>query len=224
MEADFWHQRWREGRIEFHHDEVNPRLREGLPALGLAAAARVLVPLCGKSVDLGWLADRGLRPLGVELSPIACAAVFAERGVEPERDHPGALERFAGGGIEVWCGDFLDPSLTGAGVCDALWDRAALIALPESVRPDYVAQCARMLKPGARGLLVTMEYDQTAMEGPPFSVPAAEVRRLYAPHFEVRARVEGERGEPSPHLAERGLETLAESVWLLRRRETETGT
>jgi len=221
MEEDFWHQRWREGRIEFHRDEVNPRLREGLPALGLAAGARVLVPLCGKSLDLGWFADQGLRPLGVELSPIACAAVFAERGIEPERVRAGGLERLSGDGIEVWCGDFLDPSLARAGVCDALWDRAALIALPEDTRPAYVAQCVRMLEPGARGLLVTMEYDQAVMEGPPFSVPAAEVRRLYAPNFEVRARLEGERCEPPPHLAERGLETLAESVWLLHRRGSE---
>lgn len=217
MDADFWHQRWREGKIGFHRDEVNPWLRDGLAALSLAPDARVLVPLCGKSLDLGWLAEQGLRPVGVELSPIACAAVFEERGVVPARETVGDLERWHADGIELYCGDFFSPALAEAGPFDALWDRAALIALPASMRAEYVAQCARLLVPGARGLLVSLAYDPAEMDGPPFPVPPAEVRSLYADRFALAPVVEGQYCEPSPHLRERGLSRMFESVWQLQR-------
>ncbi len=217
MDPEFWHERWREGRIGFHRSEVNPWLREYLPALGLAAGARVLVPLCGKTLDLGWLADRGLGPVGVELSPIACAAVFEERGVVAERGEHAGFEHWRGGGIELYCGDFLRPGLTAAGPFDALWDRAALIALPGATRSAYVQQCARLLPPRTPGLLVTLEYDPAEMDGPPFSVPATEVEALYPPLFALEPLVLRQYAEPSSHLAERGLTGFHESVWRLRR-------
>lgn len=219
VDADFWHERWRDGRIGFHRAEVNPWLREYFPGLGVAAGGRVLIPLCGKSLDLGWLADQGFRPVGVELSPIACAALFEERGVKPERDSLGALECWRGGGIEVYCGDFLAPELVDIEPCSGLWDRASLIALPQAMRPDYVQQCTRLLTPAAAGLLVSLEYDPGEMDGPPFSVSPAEIERLYRSAFDLRPRVLQQYAEPSPHLVERGLSALHESVWILHRRE-----
>ena len=221
MDPEFWHERWRDGRIGFHQDDVNPWLRQYLPGLGLPAGARVLVPLCGKSLDLGWLVEQGLRPVGVELSPIACAAVFEERGIAAARAERAGFDHWQGGGIELYCGDFLAPGLLAAGPFDAVWDRAALIALPRSARPDYVRQCARLLAAGATGLLVTLEYDPAEMDGPPFSVPAAEVERLYREAFELQPLVLQQFAEPSPHLAERGLSGLHESVWQLRRNAAE---
>lgn len=220
MEADFWHKRWREGNIGFHRGEVNPWLRTGLPDLDLPAGARVLVPLCGKSLDLGWLAAQGLRPVGIELSPIACAAVFEERGATPERTVSGNLEHWSGGGIELYCGDFLAPELSDFGPFDAIWDRAALIALPASLRAGYTAQCARLLVPGASGLLVSLQYDPQEMEGPPFSVPPGEVRSLYEAGFALIPMVVDQYCEPSPHLRERGLKAMYESVWELRRKSS----
>lgn len=221
MDPEFWHERWREGRIGFHRPEVNPWLRAHVRDLALARGARVLVPLCGKSLDLGWLADHGYRPVGVELSPIACAAVFEERGVQPVRETRGGMQRLRGGGIEVWCGDFFDPGLDDVVRCAALWDRAALIALPAEARADYVARCARLLTPGAPGLLVTLEYDPAEMEGPPFSVSPPEVESLYRSAFDLHPLVLQQYAEPSPHLVERGLSAMHESVWMLHRRGTE---
>ena len=218
MDADFWHQRWQDGQIGFHRAEVNPWLREYLPRIRPPAGGRVLVPLCGKSLDLGWLADQGLAPVGVELSPIACAAVFEERGLEPRRDRDAGLERWRGGGIELYCGDFLAPGLARIAPLQALWDRAALIALPAETRPDYVRRCAELLAPGAGGLLVSLEYDPEEMDGPPFSVGPEEIERLYAAAFELQPLVMRQYSEPSPHLAERGLSAIHESVWQLRRR------
>lgn len=224
MDADFWHGRWRDGHIGFHRPEVNPWLVEYLPRLALAAGARVLVPLCGKSLDLGWLADGGLRPVGVEISPLALEALFAERGVEaPRRAPAGALERWTGGGIEAFSGDFLELDPETAGPFDGFWDRAALIALPAHLRPAYVRHCAALVRPRAAGLLVTLEYDAGSIEGPPFSVPGDEVEDLYAPWFEVETLVPPRPAEPSEHLRARGMTGMREAVWLLTRKNDHWG-
>jgi len=218
MDPSFWHARWEAGQIGFHHDQANPYLVEHVPRLGLAPDTRVLVPLCGKSVDLGWLADAGLAPVGVELSPIAVESVFAERGVDPQRDVcDGGLTCFHGGGIEVWCGDFFSLTPEHAGRFDAFWDRAALIALPEPMRAPYVQQCARLMKPASRGLVVTLWYDPAEMEGPPFPVPPSEVEALYRPYFDVETVAEPRAGQVPSHLQERGLRHLDEGAWWLTR-------
>lgn len=218
MDADFWLQRWRDGRIGFHRPEVHPWLVAYLPHLGLAAGARVLVPLCGKSVDLGWLADRGLRPVGVEISPEAVGALFAERGVEaPRRRRAGALEHWSGGGMEAFCGDFFALDADTLGPVDAFWDRAALIAVPRPGRPAYAGRCAALAAPGTAGLLATMTYDPASMAGPPYPVPAAEVEALFRPRFRVEALVPERPAEPSVHLRERGIAGMHEALWLLTR-------
>lgn len=219
MDPSFWHARWEAGRIGFHHDAVNPYLVDHLPCLELRAGARVLVPLCGKSVDLGWLADRGLEPVGVELSRLAVDAVFAERGVRPRREtRADGAERFVGGGVEVWCGDFLALDARHGGRFDALWDRAALIALPAAWRPGYVEQCAALMRPGARGLVVTLRYDPAEMDGPPFAVAPEDVEALYAPHFDVEVASPERPGKVAPHLQERGLTRLDEAAWRITRK------
>jgi len=223
MEPEFWHARWREGRTGFHRPEVNPWLVERLPALALGGDARVLVPLCGKTLDLGWLADQGLRPVGVELSELAARAVFEERGVAPERTPAGRLECFSGGGVEVLCGDWFDVDPGALGHVAGAWDRAALIALPPTLRPAYVRQCACLLPEGAHALLVTIDYDPAQMDGPPFSVPPEEVEHLYTPWFAVEALVHRQVADVSGHLAERGLRAVWESVWRLTRNGTDAG-
>jgi len=50
MTADYWLERWREGRTAFHLADANPRLIEH--SVVFSEASRVLVPLCGKSADL----------------------------------------------------------------------------------------------------------------------------------------------------------------------------
>ena len=219
MDPEFWHERWEAGRIGFHHDQVNPYLIEHLPALGLEPGARVLVPLCGKTVDLGWLAEQGLAPVGVEISPIAVEAVFAERGAEPDRTaYGGSLECYRADGIEVLCCDFFHVDAEHVGRFDAIWDRAALIALPKHMRPDYVEQCARLVRPGGTGLVVTLWYDPAEMDGPPFPVTPAEVEALYAPYFDVETVSEPHPGKVGDHLRARGLREVHEGAWRLVRR------
>lgn len=223
MDRAFWERRWRENRIGFHSDEVNRGLMRYLPDLGLAPGARILVPLSGKTLDIGWLADRQLRPVGVEFSRLAVEALFREQGLEPRSESRGTLQRWAAGGIMLYCGDFFDLSVAELGTVQAAWDRAALIALPADVRPAYAAHCARLLPAGASVLLVTLAYDHGSMEGPPFAVEPREVESLYAPWFHVRPLIDDRAMEPPPHLAAQGMRNARESVWRLMRRVDHTG-
>jgi len=218
MEPEFWRQRWADGRIGFHRTEVNAHLRTHLDALGLQRGDRVFVPLCGKSVDIPWLAAaHGLEPVGVELSELAVAALFRESRVEPVREPCGDLVLWRGGGMRVYAGDCFDLTRAELGPVAAAWDRAALVALPAALRPAYVRHCARLLAPGARVLLVTMAYPDDGIEGPPFSVTPSEVASLYAQGFRIEALERG-RTEAAPgSLAAQGLDAVRESVWLLTR-------
>lgn len=179
MQAEFWLQRWREGRTGFHHERPMPLLLEHWPSLALSKGSRVLVPLCGKTLDMPWLAAQGHRVLGVELSPLAVAQFFAEHGLVPERYASPMGVRHVAGDIEIIQGDVFgldDATLAG---CDAVYDRAAVIALPAPMRERYAHEVYARLPTGCRGLMITLEYPQAEMEGPPFSVDAAEVDVLF---------------------------------------------
>lgn len=169
--AAFWHERWSTGQVGFHEGVTNAFLARHWPALG--AGRRVLVPLCGKSRDLAWLAARGHVVTGVELSLVAALAFFEESGLVPVVDRMGGFQRLSGGGVDILVGDVLDLPLASA--FDAWYDRAALIALPETVRPAYAA-LVRAAAPGP-GLLVSLTRDDGG--GPPFSVPDEEVAVLH---------------------------------------------
>lgn len=165
--AAFWNERWDTNQLGFHEGKPNRHLQRFWPTLG--AGRRVLVPLCGKSADLAWLAEQGHEVVGVELSPVACAAFYAERGWVPEVERAGAYTRYRHGAITLLQGDVFDLE----GQFDAVWDRAALIALPPALRVRYAAH-VRAHAPA--GLVVTFVYDQSKRDGPPFSVPDDELR------------------------------------------------
>ncbi len=218
MEPEFWLARWEAGQTGFHREEVNPLLLAHWDALGVPEGGAVFVPLCGKSRDMAWLAGRGHPVVGVELSPIAVRGFFAEHGLEPAVRRGRAHERHAAGGVTLLLGDYFALEPGDLGPVAAVYDRAALVALPEAMRPRYVAHLAR-LAPRARILLVTMEYPAGEMEGPPFSVPPAEVERLYGRHWRVRPLATVDALAESPNLRERGLTALAEHVLALEPRE-----
>jgi thiopurine S-methyltransferase len=177
MEREFWLERWREGRIGFHEGRPNVHLVAHGEDLGLTGA-RVFVPLCGKAVDLAWLAARAEEVIGVELATAAVEAFFAEQGLVPQRTQAGRMTLYEAENVTIWAGDLfeLDPSMVGA--LDVCFDRAALVAMRPTDRARYVAHVRSLLAPEARTLLVTFEHDAPGHE-PPFSVPEAEVRALW---------------------------------------------
>jgi thiopurine S-methyltransferase len=172
-----WLARWREGRIGFHEGRPNALLERHHARLG--GARRVLVPLCGKSEDLTFLAAHGHEVIGAELAEQAVAAFFAEHALTPTITPVGALVAYRASVITIFVGDFfaLTPALCGP--LDGFYDRGALVALPGDVRPRYVAHLRGLVSPVARGLVIGVEYDQSAMTGPPFSIPEHDLRALY---------------------------------------------
>ncbi len=143
MQPEFWHKKWASGQIGFHLPEVNPYLQTALG--GDLETARVLVPLCGKSLDLAWLAGRGHQVLGIELSEKAIEDFFSEHQIQPQISEKGAFKVYRGDAIELWCGDFFALTASDVADCAALYDRAALIALPAPMRERYAAHLQQIL-------------------------------------------------------------------------------
>lgn len=218
MHAEFWQARWARSEIGFHLPEVNPYLQRYWPALGLPEGARVLVPLCGKSLDLAWLAGQGYQVVGVELAPRAVEDFFTEHGLQPQVSDVGAFRHYQVGSLEIYCGDFFALSAQQLDGCTALYDRAALIALPAEMRARYVTHLSQVLPSGCQGLLVTLDYDQDKMDGPPFAVSDAEVQRLLAANWQLQELecidVLGENWK----FLKRGLERLDERLYRLAKR------
>ncbi|MEO5629854.1 MAG: thiopurine S-methyltransferase, partial [Thermomonas sp.] len=185
MHADFWHQRWTEGRIGFHQSEPTPLLVKHWPAVGIAPDAKVFVPLCGKSLDMAWLAAQGYRVLGIELSPLAVEEFFDEHDLIPEIEDSRYGRHYRAEGIELICGDAFALDEAVLADCTAVIDRAALIALPPDLRQRYASELYAHLPTGCAGLLVTLEYPQHEKDGPPFAVQADEVQALFGTDWTI---------------------------------------
>lgn len=211
MKPDYWLERWEKGRIGFHRADANPRLVEHHRALG--DAIRVLVPLCGKSADLEWLVVHGFEVVGIELSELAAQAFFSERGITPERREQGRFVRYQHGNVTILCGDFFAAQADELGAFDGVYDRAAMIALPEELRARYCEHLQTLLAPKAKLLLVTLHFD--ALGGPPFSVSPEEVAQAYAAAKTrtLLASVDVKSETPGP--VERGASFVHENVYAI---------
>ena len=215
MKKEFWLERWERKETGFHQDDFNPYLREYWKHLHLAEGSAVFVPLCGKSLDMLWLRDQGHPVLGVELSAIAVQAFFSENGFNPQHETSGNFDLCEAGGIRILCGDFFDLGKNDLQNVAAVYDRASLIALPPEMRERYVRHLAGILPPETQILLVTVDYPQAEMQGPPFSVSKDEVDALYREHAEVSVLAELDVLEQNPRFRERGLTRLRENIYLL---------
>lgn len=214
MEADFWHDRWENNLTGFHLDEVNQYLKESWPLLSLKPGARVFVPLCGKSLDLIWLAEQGYEVTGIELSPLAVKAFFAENHLNVEKTTIGGIECWQSGKIRLFCGNFFSLTLEILGQVDAVFDRASLVALPRAMRQDYAARLTEITQ-SAPKLLVTLEYEQEKMDGPPFSVSEDEVKALYQSNYHVKQISAQDVLGDNEKFRSRGLDYMNECTYLL---------
>jgi len=215
MTPDFWIERWQKGETAFHQAAGNDLLPKHWPALKLAPGSEVFVPLCGKSLDMVWLAGAGHRVVGAELSSLAVAEFFREQGVAAETRSVGAFEVHSAGPITIWCGDiFALPAEATAGVA-AAYDRAALVAMPPALQGAY-AKTLRALTPGAPILLISLAYPQAQIEGPPFSTPLSQVTALFGATHDINIRETRDGLEKSPNLTARGVTALDEAVYVLR--------
>jgi thiopurine S-methyltransferase len=213
MDSSFWLQRWQSNNIGFHKSEVNPVLVKYFGELSLSKGSRVFVPLCGKTLDIAWLLSEGYRVAGAELVEMAIEQLFNELGVEPKISRIGEIRLYSAKNIDIFVGNILDVSGNILGSVDAIYDRAALVALPKEMRHRYTAHLMEITGKAPQ-LLVTYEYDQNLMEGPPFSVNEEEVNQHYSGSYDLSLMtstdvVGGLKGKCA----------AKENVWLLRKHQ-----
>jgi thiopurine S-methyltransferase len=210
----FWSERWRQGAIGFHEGAANDLLVASVAELERGRGKlRILVPLAGKADDMAWLADRGHEVVGVEFVIDAVEAFFAARGVDLGSivTRLGSLDAFAHGGVTMLCQDFFRLTAEDIGNFDALYDRAALVAVEPAMRARYVEVCRALCKPDARALVIAMSYDQSKTGGPPWSCDRDQVLALFP-----NARALQTRSVPtSPRLTAAGVPALEETAYLV---------
>lgn len=210
MEARFWHQRWEQNETFWHQNEANPLLTAHFKKLSVPKGGRVFLPLCGKTLDIPWLLSKGYRVAGAELSKIAIAQLFKGLKVKPKITALGKLDLYSAKNLDIFVGDIFDLSRKALGAVDAIYDRAALVALPPKMREKYTAHLMKITDKAPQ-LLLSFEYDQTRMEGPPFSITSYEVMQHYKKGYHLSLlkskKVKG---------GLKGICPATENVWLLK--------
>lgn len=210
MEKAFWQARWDENRIGFHEAQVNALLGAHFDSLYLVPGDHIFVPLCGKSFDLDWLLARGLHVTGIEFHQPAVQEVFDRLDLEPEVTQTGPLTRFQAGPLTLFCGDIFALTQAELGPVQAVYDRAALIALPAKDRARYAQHLVQITR-AAPQLLICLNYDQSKSDGPPFSVSKPELETIYGAHYSIDALAAHPLTGP---ISKRSAGT--EEVWHLR--------
>jgi thiopurine S-methyltransferase len=214
MKKEFWLERWERSEIGFHQNEINPYLARYWKELSVSGG-EVFVPLCGKSRDMVWLRQRDCTVLGVELSSIAVRDFFPENGLSPVHAIDGKFENWQADGIRILCGDFFDVSKEDVANVSAVYDRASLVALPPDMRERYARHLVDILPRGTQILLVTFDYPQAEMQGPPFAVSVKEVEALYGKYGEIRLLEQADALAQNPRFKQRGVSRMEESIFLL---------
>jgi len=227
MNPEFWQKRWQEGRIGFNQSTVNPLLIAHFNRLNLPTGSRVFVPLCGKSIDMVWLATQGYDVVGIELVETAVQEFFAKQNIEPtiyqQADNPTIKyyqSQLSGQTITLWVANIFALTAKDVGSIDAVYDKAALIALPTDMRVRYSEQVRKLSSDTSKAdgannditpqLLLTLNYDQRKKNGPPFSINADQLERYYGDHYQI-----GELASVPSSIGSAPDITVTEHVWLL---------
>jgi thiopurine S-methyltransferase len=217
VQPDFWHERWRSGQIGFHQAVADRNLTRYWPRMQLPPGTPVFVPLCGKSLDMLWLREQGYPVVGVEISATALEAFLMENGIPARRRERSGFDLYEAADLKLYRGDFFALTRTDIGAA-AIYDRAALISWSPELRAAYAGHIAALASSGAHMLLVALEYPQAEMSGPPFSVVAADVHALYAPHFTIEEIGRSDILGSESWLRARGVTELFEVTYRMIRR------
>ncbi|HLW92018.1 MAG TPA: thiopurine S-methyltransferase [Roseiarcus sp.] len=213
MDENFWRRKWQRNEIAFHEGKANRLLVANFKFLSLPKGARVFLPLCGKTRDIHWLLSSGYRVVGAELSEMAIGQLFEELGVRPTISGDKRIGRYGAEGIDILVGDIFNVSRDDLGRVDAVYDRAALVALPETDRGRYAAHLMEIAD-RAPQLLISYEYDQRLLAGPPFSVTYEEVARRYQASYDLKLLASADVAGGL-----KGKCAATENIWLLTPRD-----
>lgn len=216
MDAQFWINAWNEGRTNFHKEEFHDKLLKYFPEFKAQTDQKVLVPLCGKTKDLIWLHQQGLNVYGMELYQNAVEAFFSENSIEGvNKSQDEDFIQYQYQNLIIKCGDFF--KLKARNEYDFIYDRASLVALPVEMRKMYAQIVTDALKVGGKYLLIVYEYDQTQLDGPPFSVDSDEVHKLYGDKFSIHMKESERPMKENLKLAQH--EHFKQTVYILEKKE-----
>ncbi len=215
MNTDYWLESWKQNKIGFHQHEINGHLSSFWKQLNAEDQSQVFLPLCGKSLDLLWLRQQGHHVLGIEISAIAILDFFVENNLTFNSRYQNDLQIWESEHLTILQDDFFN--LTAHQLLDVagVFDRAALVALPISLRQKYAQHLKNILSEKAKILLIAFEYDQSKMDGPPFAVHEAEIHELYGDRYEIKLLLSQDALDNYPSFRSRGLSCLTEKVYLL---------
>jgi len=207
MEISFWDSKWEKGHIGFHMENGYEPLQKFWEKLGLPDKAAVLVPFCGKSVDLVWLAGNGANVKGVEIIEKTVKEFFKEQQLTPNITENGDFNIYKTGPIEIWQGDFFKLNKSKLDSVDVVYDKGGLVAIPEKLQENYVKKLFELSDPGTKILLHHFQYPQEEMDGPPFSVPLDRIKKLYGEHYTIRTLLQETTNRKYEKFEERGLKS-----------------
>ena len=208
MKHEFWHDKWQKNEIGFHLNQPHSLLVKYIDSLNLEKKNRIFLPLCGKSLDIHWLLAQGYHLIGIDLSPIAIEELMAELAIPFTERKLEKLTHYHHPQIDLFVGDFFELTSSNIGKIDAIYDRAALVALPEEMRTDY-AQHLMQISNQATQLLISFEYDQSVMAGPPFSISPQQLKDYYSKQYQLQLL------DSQTELL-KGKVDAEEKVWLLK--------
>lgn len=226
MQHSFWLERWQEDRIGFHQNIVNPYLSKYWASLKLSHGSPVFVPLCGKSNDLIYLHEQGHKVIGNELSPLAVTDFYTEQQLiasksvlsnEKNYSDEQSLVHWESAKADIMCGDFFLLKKQHLPDISAVYDRAALVALPLEMRHKYVIKLLELMPEQVSIFLITLEYDEKEKQGPPFSVPEREVRQHFQEYFDINLLEVQDINEDQRSPASQNMSYFRELVFLLSR-------
>ncbi len=212
--VEFWQQRWRDNQTGFHEGEVNAYLEKNITELSLTKNDTLFLPLCGKAYDLIWLSERGYHVIGVECSELAVSAFFAENNLSANVSEQGQFKVWQSGNITLYCGDFYNLEASWLTAVTAIFDRAALVAIEQQAREHYMQKIIQLC-PQAKILLVSLDYPQNEMSGPPFAVTQDEIQTLVESYYALKRIENNDILAENDKFKERGLTQLNEKVFLI---------
>jgi len=214
MDLEFWKKAWVDGRTAFHQGQTSPHLVRHLPLLNIKENDHILLPLCGKTLDLLYLQDMNLKVTGIEISELAIEQFQAEHPREYKRAQKNNFTVYQNQKLEIWNGDFFEFHSEITSPIHYVFDRAAMVALPFELRKQYAQKLCEFLKLGAKLLLVTFEYPQEKVQGPPFSVTRSEVEIFYK-EFKVQEIYREAATVTGPKFVEAGINQVENVCYLI---------
>ena len=217
MELSYWQSRWQKGNIGWHMDTVYPLLPQICNHLGINSDARVLVPLCGKSLDLLWLADHCDTVTGVDISQKALQHLMQQHHESFVKDTSHGFSIYRSDSLVLWEGDFTKLPPEQIPTQHLIYDKASIIALPAEKREHHAEKVIELSDPNTQIVIQTFEYNQSEMTGPPFSVDTQELKRLFGHRFKLKCLHEQSKLKELQKFMRRGLSSyLTEKVFHLK--------